>query len=122
MLVLLALSPPGAPHAHLLRLDDEALGLDHVEEELPDEIGVAGVHHLEACPETARDRTSERLDKAATSPWHVSCSVSTRDSDRPVSHPHKDIAASASRGDRRGSSAIAPAFCRQLVHRGFIPA
>lgn len=50
-----ALAPPGALRAGLLRLEDEALGLDVVEEELADEVGVRRSGRLQAGPETVEE-------------------------------------------------------------------
>lgn len=45
-----ALAPPGRPQANLLGLQDEALGLHHVEEELPDQVRRPVARHFETCP------------------------------------------------------------------------
>lgn len=48
------LPPPTPLPAALLRLQYEALGLNHVEEQLPNEVGRAGVGLLEARSESGK--------------------------------------------------------------------
>lgn len=50
---LLTFAPPGRFAAHGFRLQDEALGLYDVEEQLADHVGIAGVGHFQAGAESA---------------------------------------------------------------------
>lgn len=50
--LLLTLAPPGRLGADRFRLEHEALGLDNVEEQLADHVGITGVGHLEAGAES----------------------------------------------------------------------
>lgn len=47
----LTFAPPGPFGTDFLRFENEALGLDYVEEEFPHQVGRTRIGHLQACAE-----------------------------------------------------------------------